>query len=101
MDDRPADRVREASTETTRRVVDSTQDVAERAGAYIQARMSGVSERAQDMAQRANARVAELTGRPIESWAADARAAVRQHPLAAVAIAIGLGYLAGKVATRG
>jgi ElaB/YqjD/DUF883 family membrane-anchored ribosome-binding protein len=100
MDDRPVDRLREVSTQPARRVMDSPHDVAERAGAYLHARMSGVSERAQDMAQAANAHVAELTGRPIESWAADARTAVRRHPLAAVAVAISLGYLVGKLVTR-
>jgi ElaB/YqjD/DUF883 family membrane-anchored ribosome-binding protein len=101
MDDRQIDRAREASAETARRAMDSAQDTAERASAYMQARMSRVSDRAQDIAQDANARVRELTGRPIESWASDVQRYVRDYPLAAVAVAVGLGYVIGKLVTRG
>ncbi len=100
MDDRQIDRAREAAAQTGRRMVDSAQDVAERAGAYMQARMSRMSDRAQEVAEGANARVTELTGRPIESWAAGTRRYVRDHPLGAVMIAIGLGYMAGKLMAR-
>jgi ElaB/YqjD/DUF883 family membrane-anchored ribosome-binding protein len=100
MDDRQIDRAREASGQTARRMMDSAQDVAERAGAYMQAHMSRMSDRAQDVAEGANARVTELTGRPIESWTADMRRYVRDHPLGAVAMAIGLGYVVGKLLTR-
>lgn len=99
MEERQMDRMREASATGARRLKDSAQDVAERASAYVQARMGDVSERAQGLAQDANARVAELTGKPVESWASDMRGYIREHPLQAVAIAIGLGYVFGKLMT--
>ena len=98
MDDRQIDRARE--TGTARRLADSAQDVTERAGAFVQARMSQVSERAQDFAQRADQRVAELTGRPVESWADEMRHYLRHRPLVAIAVAVGLGYVLGKLVTR-
>jgi len=99
MNERTIDRVRDNSEATARRFVDGAQHVAGRAGAYMQSRMGEMSERAQDFAQDANARVARLTGRPIESWTGDTRRLVRQHPLAALAITMGLGYVIGKLLT--
>ena len=93
------DRMRETSESGVRQLVDGAQHVAGRAGAYMQSRMGDVSERAQDLAQDANARVERLTGRPIESWMTDARKLVRQHPLGAIAVTIGLGYVLGKLLT--
>ena len=93
------DRMREASQVGGRRLVDNAQEVASRAGAFMQSRMGEMSERAQGLAQDANARVERLTGRPIESWATDARKIVRRHPLGAMAVTIGLGYLLGKLMT--
>lgn len=101
MDDRQTERAREAGSTAARRLADSAQNVADRAGAYMQSRMSHVSERAQDFAQRADTRVAELTGRPVESWAGDVRGYARDHPLAAIAVAVVLGYVVGKLMTRG
>jgi ElaB/YqjD/DUF883 family membrane-anchored ribosome-binding protein len=93
------DRMRDTSLAGGRRLVDEAQQVASRAGAFMQSRMGDVSERAQDFAQDASARVERLTGRPIESWATDARKIVRRHPLGAMAVTIGLGYILGKLLT--
>jgi ElaB/YqjD/DUF883 family membrane-anchored ribosome-binding protein len=93
------DRMRETSEASARRFVDGAQQAATRAGAFVQSRMGDVSERAQDLAQDASARVERLTGRPVESWAADARKIVRRHPLGAMALTIGLGYILGKMLT--
>jgi ElaB/YqjD/DUF883 family membrane-anchored ribosome-binding protein len=97
MDERTVDRVRGNSEVAARRFVDGAQHVAARAGASVQSRLGDVSDRAQDFAQDANARVERLTGRSIESRAADTRRLVRQHPLAALAITTGLGYVVGKL----
>lgn len=91
------DRMRDASDTTVRQFVDGAHHVAGRAGAYVQSRMGEMSERAQGFAQDASARVERLTGRPIESWAVDARTLVRRHPLGAIAVTIGLGYVMGKL----
>jgi ElaB/YqjD/DUF883 family membrane-anchored ribosome-binding protein len=65
------------------------QEMAERAGAYVQ-------ERARDVGDR----VQRLTGRPMESWTQDARHFVREHPLRAIALTIGLGFVLGKILGR-
>lgn len=54
---------------------------------------SGAQEMIGDQVER-------LTGRPIESWMHDARRYVREHPLQAVALTIGLGFVLGKVLAR-
>jgi ElaB/YqjD/DUF883 family membrane-anchored ribosome-binding protein len=65
------------------------QEMAERAGSYVQ-------ERARD----AGDQVQRLTGRPIDAWTRDAREYVREHPLQAIALTIGLGFLLGKMLGR-
>ena len=44
--------------------------------------------------------VERLTGRPMESWMQDARRYVQAHPLRAVALTIGLGFVLGKILAR-
>jgi ElaB/YqjD/DUF883 family membrane-anchored ribosome-binding protein len=75
-------------------------DIAERAGAYLQARMTRASARAQDLAQDANDRVARLTGQSIDSWMAQTRSFLRERPLQAVFATIAVGYVLGKLMTR-
>jgi ElaB/YqjD/DUF883 family membrane-anchored ribosome-binding protein len=65
------------------------QEMADRAGTYVQ-------ERARDMGEQ----VERLTGRSMESWTRDARRFVQQHPLQAVALTIGLGFVLGKILAR-
>jgi ElaB/YqjD/DUF883 family membrane-anchored ribosome-binding protein len=65
------------------------QHLADRAGAYVQGRARDVSEQ-----------VERLTGRSMESWTGDLRRYVQQHPLQAVAITIGLGFVLGKILAR-
>lgn len=89
--------LRATSEATGRRLIDSVDDVAGRASAYAQARMVHLSERAQDLARGANGRVEHITGQTIESWTGDARRFVRDHPLQALAVTIGLGYVLGKL----
>lgn len=91
--------LRDTSESTTRRLIDSVEDVAGRASAYTQARMAHLSERAQDLARGANGRVEDITGKTIESWTGDARGFVRNHPLQALGVTIGLGYVLGKLMT--
>ena len=44
--------------------------------------------------------VERFTGRPVESWLGDARRYVQDHPLQAIAITIGLGFVLGKILAR-
>lgn len=84
----------------TRRAIGSVQDVAERTGTYVQQQAGHLADRAQDLAQEANERLKEYTGRPLEAWTADVREFVRQHPFQAIAATIGLGYILGKFMKR-
>lgn len=83
-----------------RRAAQAVQDVAERAGTYVQHQATQLAERAQDLAREANEHLKEYTGRPLEDWVGDTRDLVRKHPLQAVAVMIGVGYVLGKVMRR-
>jgi ElaB/YqjD/DUF883 family membrane-anchored ribosome-binding protein len=56
-----------------------------------------MASEAQDMIGE---QVERLTGRPMESWMRDARRYVQEHPLQAVAMTIGLGFVLGKLMAR-
>jgi ElaB/YqjD/DUF883 family membrane-anchored ribosome-binding protein len=71
------------------RAQDQVQEIAERAGSYVQ-----------EGARVAGDQVERLTGRPLESWTSDLQRYVQQHPLQAVALTIGLGFVIGKILTR-
>ena len=82
-----------------RRVLDSAQDVAARAGSYVQARVARLADRAQDLAQDAGDRLAQ-GGHAASRWVASTREVVKSHPLQALAATIGAGYVAGKLLFR-
>lgn len=71
-------------------------------------RLESMSDTAQRSARRLagdaqdkiGEQVERLTGRPMESWVQDARRYVQQHPLRAVAVTIGLGFVLGKLLAR-
>lgn len=73
--------------------VRAVQDVAERAGSYVQQQLTDLSDRAQNLAR-------EYTGRPFDEWIGDVRHFVRTHPLQALVATIGIGYILGKIARR-
>ena len=100
MEDRRIDAMSDSAQANARRIADSAQDAASKAGSYMQARIGRVSERAQDYAQEANDQIERVTGRPLESWTADARRFVQGHPLQAIAITVGLGFVLGKMLKR-
>jgi ElaB/YqjD/DUF883 family membrane-anchored ribosome-binding protein len=83
-----------------RRVADAAEDTAARAGTYLQGRLEDVTGRAADVMRDANDHVERLTGRSLDDWSADLRSYVRTHPLQAVAITIGVGYILGKLMQR-
>jgi ElaB/YqjD/DUF883 family membrane-anchored ribosome-binding protein len=84
-----------------RRVADAAEATAARAGSYLQGRLEEATGRAGDVMRDANDQVERLTGRSLDDWSADLRHYVRTHPLRAVAITIGVGYLLGKLMQRG
>jgi len=70
-------------------VTGRAQEAAQRAGAYAQDRMRDVRET-----------VERRTGQSLDAWIDDTRQYVRQHPLQAILLTIGLGFLLGKLLTR-
>ncbi len=76
---------------------DSAGAAAGRAGEYVQRNVRRLSRRAQDMAQDAGDRFAEYTGRPLDTWTKGVRDFVREHPLQAMLITLGVGYIIGKI----
>jgi ElaB/YqjD/DUF883 family membrane-anchored ribosome-binding protein len=84
----------------TRKVVLMAQDVAERAGSFVQQQAERLSSQAQGLAREANDRVKEHTGRPLDAWISEVRSFVRAHPIQALAATIGVGYILGKIVKR-
>lgn len=85
---------------TSRRIMESAQDVASRASSYVEKGMGRASERAADLADDASRGLERLTGRSLESWMEDGRRYVQRHPLQAVAIMVAVGYLLGNIFSR-
>jgi ElaB/YqjD/DUF883 family membrane-anchored ribosome-binding protein len=104
MKERAVEGLSEA-TERGRRLVESARDTAERAGAYAQAGMSRLSDRAQDVAgdlmEDTRARVQRFTGRDLDAWTSDVRRFVQERPLQAILATVVVGYILGKIMRRG
>jgi ElaB/YqjD/DUF883 family membrane-anchored ribosome-binding protein len=99
MHDRRIDAMTDAGVTGARRVIESAQDIASRAGCYVQASVDRVSGRARDLAQDAGHR-AEAARETVRSWTTTAHRAVTAHPLQAIAATVGVGYLVGKLLRR-
>jgi len=93
MDERRLESIGDTAQRSARRLAgdaqERAQELAERAGTYV-------SQRARDV----GAQVERYTGRPAETWLRDARRFVQDHPLKAVAITVGLGFVLGKILAR-
>lgn len=68
----------------------------------MEARMGRVSERAQELADRAREATSEAGDRlarmaPVNDWMAQAREFVQDRPLQAIALTIGIGFVLGKL----
>jgi ElaB/YqjD/DUF883 family membrane-anchored ribosome-binding protein len=100
MDELRPESVSETAQRNARRLAAEAQDAATRAGGYAQARAQELADRAGEYARDVSAQVERLTGRPVEAWSREARNYVRSHPMQAVAITIGLGFLLGKLLAR-
>jgi ElaB/YqjD/DUF883 family membrane-anchored ribosome-binding protein len=68
---------------------DSAEDAAHRATRYMHDRL-----------EEADDRIVDMTGRPLASWSADAKDYIRQHPIHSALIAVGVGYVLGKLIWR-
>ena len=99
LQERRMDVMTEESVSGARRVIDSAQDAAARASCYVQAGMGRLSHRAQDVAHDAGDRLAQAR-RAVGAWTASARDTVRAHPLRAMAVTVGVGYVMGKLLLR-
>jgi ElaB/YqjD/DUF883 family membrane-anchored ribosome-binding protein len=62
-----------------------------------QRNIRGLANEAQDLVSE---QVQRVTGRSMDSWIRDARRYVQDHPLQAIALTIGLGFVLGKILTR-
>lgn len=100
MEDRRIDAMSESAQAAARRMADGAQEAASKAGTYMQARIGRVAERAQDYVHDASDEIERVTGRPLESWTAEARRFVQSHPLQAIALTVGLGFVLGKMLKR-
>lgn len=70
-------------------VTGRAQEAVQRAGTYAQDRIRDVRET-----------VEQRTSRSVDSWIDDTRQYVRHHPLRAILLTIGLGFLLGKLLSR-
>jgi len=59
-----------------------------------------VRDRAQRLARGADEQLAEITGRPVSGWMQTVRSILRDHPLPAILITLGAGYIVGKLVRR-
>ena len=89
-------RVQDRAKISARRLAASAQDVAGRAAGFagqasasMKARVAEASERSEGFGQQIL--------RPLQFWAADVERFVRDRPFEAVAVAVGLGYVFGKL----
>lgn len=104
MDERRLESIGDTAQRSARRMAADAQEMASRAGSYAQERAQEVAERAntyvQQRARDADSGLERLTGRGAESWMNDARRFVRDHPMQALAITVGLGFMLGKILSR-
>lgn len=82
MEERRLESIADTGQRNARRMAGDAQEMAARAGSY-----------AQEQVER-------LTGRSTDAWMRDARRFVQDHPLQAVALTVGLGFVLGKILGR-
>jgi ElaB/YqjD/DUF883 family membrane-anchored ribosome-binding protein len=90
----------ERMTETSRTVTAAAQDVVGRAGTYARRHAERLGDRGRELRREANERLARSTGRPLETWVAQAHGYVKTRRLQLLAVTIILGYVLGKLLRR-
>jgi hypothetical protein len=82
---------------TATRLGETAQDVASRGGAYLKDQVSGLSTRAGQVAREVDEQVRESTGKSTDAWLREGSRLVKEHPVMAVAVTLGLGYLISRM----
>jgi ElaB/YqjD/DUF883 family membrane-anchored ribosome-binding protein len=104
--DESAERIKQA----TSNAVTSTKDAVERAADHVEEGLHRATDKAADVANRASDKAADLgeRGREVrdktldraDEWMEQARAYVREKPVQSVVIALGAGWLLGRLLRR-
>jgi ElaB/YqjD/DUF883 family membrane-anchored ribosome-binding protein len=104
--DQRAERVKQATSEAVARTKEAVNHTADR----VEAGVHRATDKAADAAHRANEKAASVAerGRQVcdesmdkaDAWMAEARAYVREKPMQSVAIALGAGWLLGRILRR-
>jgi hypothetical protein len=81
----------DAGTEQNRGSTDH--EVRDPARAFVERATSYV----RDTADRADERILRMTGKPLGSWTSDTRRWVASHPVHSALLAVGLGYVLGRL----
>ncbi|MGH7392456.1 MAG: hypothetical protein ACREM3_23815 [Candidatus Rokuibacteriota bacterium] len=87
--------------ESGRPMAETAHTATGRAGEYARTGVSHLRGRAHELAREAEDQLEQYTGRSLGQWTAEIRDFVRTHPLQALAVTIGVGYVLGKLARRG
>ncbi len=104
--DESAERIKQATSSA----VSSTRDAVDRAAGHVEEGLHRATDKAADVANRATDKAAELgeRGREVyddtmdraDAWLEQAREYVREKPVQSVAIALGAGWLLGRILRR-
>ena len=104
--DESAERIKQATSSA----VSSTKDAVDRAADHVEEGLHRATDKAADAANRATDKAAELgeRGREVydqtmdraDAWLEQAREYVREKPVQSVAIALGAGWLLGRILRR-
>lgn len=104
--DEQAERIKQATSSA----VASTKDAVDRAADHVEEGLHQATDKAADVANRANDKAAEIGERSREvydetmdradAWLEQAREYVREKPVQSVAIALGAGWLLGRILRR-
>jgi ElaB/YqjD/DUF883 family membrane-anchored ribosome-binding protein len=104
--DQSAERVKQATSDAVARTKQAVNDTADK----VEAGVHHATDKAAGAAHRANDKAADLADRGRElcddtmdkadAWMAQARAYVREKPLQSIAIAVGAGWLLGRILRR-
>ena len=104
--DESAERIKQATTSA----VTNTKEAVDRAADHVEEGLHRATDKAADVANRATDKAAELgeRGREVyddtmdraDAWLEQAREYVREKPVQSVAIALGAGWLLGRILRR-
>ena len=79
------------------RLGETAQEAASRGGAYLKDQVSDLSTRATEIAREVDDQVRESTGKSTDAWLREGSRFVKEHPVMAVAVTLGVGYLISRM----